>query len=363
MTEMEVTGTAQREAWAERIDPPVEKLRADLWSIPITLPDNPLRYTTVYALAGEGEVTLIDAGWDSEAGWQQLQDGLAEFGASIADVSGVLVTHQHFDHIGLARRIREATGAWVGLHPADNAIITKPDFREEGLSVTTDIQWLIGLGASSEEAERLRRPGGLDKDAAFVIPDRMIEDGELISASGWTLRAVHTPGHTPGHLAFYDERSDLLFGGDTILPRISPNVSASPHHDNDALGDFLSSLDRLAQQEPDEVLPAHEWRFRGLGARVEQLKAHHDERLAELLGVIGRNPGCVPWDMAAELTWSRPWDQYDGYMRVSAVGETMAHLVRLVRLGLVAASVDPVPRYTVVDRADRTIARSTSVAR
>lgn len=352
MSEVEVTGTVQREAWAQRVQPPAEKLRADLWSIPITLPNNPLRYTTVYALAGEDDVTLIDAGWDSEDGWRQLQDGLAEFGASITDVSGVLVTHQHFDHIGLARRIRETTGAWVALHPADAAIISKPDFRQEGLAVETDVQWLIQLGAPVEEANRLRRPGGMDKDAAFVVPDRMIEDGDLIDASGWTLRAVHTPGHTPGHLAFYDETTDLLFGGDTILPRISPNVSASPHHDDDALGDFLGSLDKLARREPDDVLPAHEWRFRGVGARVGELKAHHDKRLAELLDVIRRHPGSVPWDMAAELTWSRPWDQYDGYMRVSAVGETMAHVVRLLRLGLVAASAEPVPRYTVVSRAE-----------
>jgi glyoxylase-like metal-dependent hydrolase (beta-lactamase superfamily II) len=355
----------QRQAWADRVQPPVEKLRGDLWSIPITLPNSPLRYTTVYALAGECDVTLIDAGWDSEQGWRQLQDGLGQFGASVDDVSGVLVTHQHFDHIGLARRIREQTGAWVGLHPADAEIIARPDFREERLAVEAGVRWLIELGAPVEEATRLRRPSGVDRDAAFVVPDRLIEDNDLIEASGWSLRAVHTPGHTPGHLAFYDERSDLLFGGDTILPRISPNVSTTPHHGlgdpsgsadlapgADALGDFLGSLDKLAEREPDEVLPAHEWRFRGVGARVEQLKAHHDKRLTELLEAIRRNPGSVPWDMAAQMTWSRPWDQYDGYMRVSAVGETMAHLVRLVRLGLVASSAGPVPRYTVVDRAD-----------
>ena len=82
--------------------PPVEQLDGDLWSVPVPIPDNPLRYVSSYAFgAGEGLV-LIDAGWGSEEAWQSLLAGLESIGAGIADVRGVLVTHLHFDHIGLA---------------------------------------------------------------------------------------------------------------------------------------------------------------------------------------------------------------------------------------------------------------------
>ncbi len=349
--DIEITGLAQREAWTEKVLPPVEQLRPDLWSIPVPIPRNPLRYTTVYLLASDSGVTLIDAGWDSDETWQTLLDGLAMAGATISDVQGVLVTHQHFDHIGLARRIKASSDAWIALHPADIDVIMSPAFRTREASDRLHIDWLVGLGATEDEALRLK-PGGpdvkTDPRASFVEPDRPLEDGDLIDIPGWSLRAVHTPGHTPGHLCFYDEKTELMFAGDHILPRISPNVSSTPDQSWDALGNFLDSQDKIAQYDQAEALPAHEWRFRGLRARAEQLKLHHDHRLTELLEVVRANPGSVPWDMAAHMTWSRSWDQYDGFMRVSAVGETAAHLVQLVKRGLVVGTDERTPRYTVV---------------
>ena len=99
--ELTITGTAQREAWLRRVMPPAERLDQDLWSLPVPIPANPLRYVSVYAFGtGEGLV-LIDAGWGAEESWLALRDGLTSIGAGVADVHGVLVTHMHFDHVGL----------------------------------------------------------------------------------------------------------------------------------------------------------------------------------------------------------------------------------------------------------------------
>ena len=56
--------------------------------------------------------------------------------------------------------------------------------------------------------------------------------------------------------------------------------------------------------------------------------------------------GSTPWQLAAELTWSRPWDQYSGQMRIFAVTETAAHAHLLERRGLAAASRTRPPAYT-----------------
>jgi glyoxylase-like metal-dependent hydrolase (beta-lactamase superfamily II) len=354
----EITGVAQHAAWLRHVLPPVERLRTDLWSIPVPIPHNPLRYVSVYVLAGDSGLTLVDAGWGSDESWAALCAGLAGLGASIADVRACLVTHQHFDHIGLAGRIREASGAWIGLHPADRDAILSPEFRDAALAAPADVRWLLHLGASREEALRLagRRPEN-DPRASFAVPDRLITDGQALDVPGWSLRAVHTPGHTPGHLCFVEEKTRLLFGGDHVLPRISPNISADRRPDVDALADFLHSLDKIATVEVDEVLPAHEWRFRGLPERVRQLHAHHDARLREVLDVVRDNPGGVPWDLAGHLTWSRPWNQYDGHMRIFAVTETAAHLVHLRSCGLVTAGPGPTPRYTAAQGSAATAAR------
>ena len=75
-----VTGAAQKQAWAERVLPPVEQVQQGLWSIPVPIPDNPLRYVLVYALELDDGLALIDAGWDTDDAWQALTDGLAAAG-------------------------------------------------------------------------------------------------------------------------------------------------------------------------------------------------------------------------------------------------------------------------------------------
>ena len=98
----------------------------------------------------------------------------------------------------------------------------------------------------------------------------MIEDGSCPLGDDLPLRAIWTPGHTPGHLCFADERYNLMLTGDHVLPRITPNISPSPVTADDTLGIFLRSLSELARFDPDEVLPAHESRFSGLPARIRQ---------------------------------------------------------------------------------------------
>ena len=128
--------------------PPVEQLGQDLWSLPVPIPGNPLRYVSVYAFGtGEGLV-LIDAGWGAEESWLALRAGLDSIGAEMADVRGVLVTHMHFDHVGLAGRVRQASGAWIAMHPADQVVFARPDYRSAERAVAVEAEFLRDLGAS-----------------------------------------------------------------------------------------------------------------------------------------------------------------------------------------------------------------------
>jgi glyoxylase-like metal-dependent hydrolase (beta-lactamase superfamily II) len=348
---VEITGTAQHEAWQAKALPPVEQLRPDLWSVPVPM-GGPLRYVSVYAFALDGGgLGLIDTGWGSDESWAALNAGLAEIGGAVADVRGVLITHLHFDHLGLAERVRQASGAWVAMHPADAAIVGSPPHRDPATFVAEEVDFLVSLGAARDEAVSDVGPSeSLEHFTRMALPDRLLEDGEHADFPGWRMRAVHTPGHTPGHLCFAEERTGLLFSGDHVLPRISPNISSTSTGTADPLRDYLDSLAAIAREEPVEVLPAHEWRFRGLGSRAAELVAHHEHRLAELLEAIRQNPGSTPWQLAAHLTWSRPWDQYERRMRIFAVTETDAHLRLLASRGLVVSDGGPVPTWTLALR-------------
>jgi glyoxylase-like metal-dependent hydrolase (beta-lactamase superfamily II) len=323
----QAAGAVQREAWARGLVPPVEEVRPGLWSIPVPWPRGGIRYTLAYLLEGRKGPALIDTGFPTRPGWAALAEGIGQTGHDLADIRYVLVTHAHADHVGLAGRIRAASGALVGMHPAEAAVI-----GEAAAWRPRTAEWLQARGAPAGELENIlgRMARGRERDADLARPDLSIEDGSRPLGAGSSLRAVWTPGHTPGHLCFYDERQEVLLTGDHVLPRITPHIGLGPGATGDQLGDFLTSLRSLAAQfQPTEVLPAHEHRFADLGARVEGLLAHHRTRLAEIEHAVATDPGLSTWDVAAVLHWSRGWDQTQGGARQAAVSETWAHLYHL----------------------------------
>ena len=103
--ELETTGLAQHAAWQVKAWPPVEKVRPDVWSVPIPIPDNPIRYTLCYLLFGADELVVVDPGWDTDDGWTRLNDGLAVAGTSLSSVTGIVLTHVHPDHHGMTARL------------------------------------------------------------------------------------------------------------------------------------------------------------------------------------------------------------------------------------------------------------------
>jgi glyoxylase-like metal-dependent hydrolase (beta-lactamase superfamily II) len=125
----------------------------------------------------------------------------------------------------------------------------------------------------------------------------------------------------------------VLFSGDHVLPRISPSVALHAQQPANPLADFLDALRAVRDLDVDEVLPAHEWRFRGLNARVDQLLEHHRQRLDETCAAVSATPGLTCWETTLQLRWSRDWSQIVGFMRRAAVGETLAHLVLLESSG------------------------------
>lgn len=331
-----VTGTAQKAAWDQQVLPPVEEVRGGLWSLPVPIPINPLRYVLVYAFELDGGgVGLVDAGWDTDEAWAALTDGLAVMGAEAADVRAVAVTHIHPDHYGLAGRVREVSGAWVGLHPADAALLQERYVEVDRLIASMrGLLELSGVPPATlpDLTEASMQIRGF---VSMARPDVLLEDAQSVEFPGWDLRAIWTPGHSPGHLCFYSEARRILLSGDHVLPRITPNISFHSQQVPNPLGDYLDSLAKVRALVPDEVLPAHEYRFAVLSSRLDEIERHHAARLAEIEAALGQSPGSSAWELATSLEWSRRWEELPAYMRRAANGETLAHLVLLERRGRV----------------------------
>jgi len=338
MTKFVVTPSneVQRAAWMGGAIPDVERVRPGLWSVPVPIPINPLRYVLVYVLELGDGVAIVDAGWNTDEAYDALVAGLGVAGYAITDVRAVLVTHIHPDHYGLAGRVREMSGAWIGLHPADARLVhERYDDSAIDALVAKERALLDRCGVPPQTLDELAGASMMIRHVVSMAqPDRLIEDGDRLGLPGWEdLRAVWTPGHSPGHLCFVSPSRKLLFSGDHVLAKITPMVAVHPQSGPNPLADYLDALAAVRELDVEEVLPAHEYRFLELGGRVDYVMAHHRERLTEIEGVLAAAGGVTCWEIATKLTWSRPWESIAPFMRRGANNETLAHLVWLEARG------------------------------
>jgi glyoxylase-like metal-dependent hydrolase (beta-lactamase superfamily II) len=323
-----VTGTAQREAWRLRVLPPVEALPGGIWSVPVVLTGHPLRYTLCYVLESSRGPVLIDPGWPDDDAWHSLVAGLSAAGMELPDVYGVLATHAHSDHCGLAGRVQRASGCWIGMHALDIELLRS--FANSGATRQRGGRFLEIAGVPGPERPELSVEADRLKSFARTIPDRVVKDGAADLVPGRGLTARWTPGHTPGHLCFIDEAAGLAFTGDHLLPRITSHVGGYALDSGDVLGEYLTSVEAMSGiGDETEILPAHEYRFRGARARAAALGQHHAERLTEIAGVVAALGSATTWDVAERVHWSRGWAETTGLRRRLALAETMAHLRHL----------------------------------
>ena len=335
--------------------PDVEMVSPGLWSIPVPIPNNPLRYVLVYLFETDRGPYLVDAGWNADDSFDTLVAGLTAIGFGVESVQGVLVTHIHPDHYGLAGRIRAASGAWIGIHPADAELIKRRFIDPEGLIKEMAGQLLM-LGVPELERRRIQEVSANTHPYEWAAdPDILVEDGDEPDLPGWSVRAIWTPGHSPGHLCFYEDRRQLLLSGDHVLPRITPNISLHPHSGDNPLGQYLESLEKLKGYRVNGTLPAHEYRFEDLAGRIGELRLHHEARFHEVIQVI-RDGSATAWEVAKHMRWSRLWSDLEGSARRAALNETFAHLRALERRGRLLLRLGEPLQWEIIEEKPLTIA-------
>jgi glyoxylase-like metal-dependent hydrolase (beta-lactamase superfamily II) len=328
-----------RHAW---VASGVQDLGSSVYRIPLPLPMAGLKAVNVYALIGDQGVDLIDAGMAIVMARERLTAALKELGCELGDVGNFFITHAHRDHYTLAvelRRIQHGTVS-LGIGERANLVAARELGRGEGSGFVGDLRRMGGL----ELAAKLAAGGDNDRppENEWEDPDRWIDDGTELEVQSGKLRAIHTPGHTRGHLVFHDETGNTLFAGDHILPHITPTIGFEPARNRLALRDYLDSL-RLILTLPDaKLLPAHGPVQDSAHRRVHELLAHHEHRLAEIIAAM--RPGrSTAYEVAQAITWTRRQLRYADLELVSqllAVGETAAHLEVLVIRGQLTRHTD-----------------------
>ena len=143
----------------------------------------------------DGQVTLVDAGLKRAS--KAILAGLTHIGVAPSDVTRIIATHAHPDHVGGLAALRGRTGATVAVHEREAAYV------REGKGPVLDRSHLGG---------RLMRR---NRGSAPTPVDEVLVDGQLLDVAGG-LRVLHTPGHSPGHISLLHEPTGVLITGDSI---------------------------------------------------------------------------------------------------------------------------------------------------
>lgn len=234
-----------------------------------------------YLIAGDGGAVLIDAGAGQP---QHLADLTAALTASGTRLSEVLVTHGHTDHAGGAAAIADA-------HP----------------------------GA------RFRKHPWPEHDERFPVAWEWLRQGDVVQAGGTALRVLHTPGHTPDHLAFWHEPSGTIFTGDLVVAGSSVMIHSSQGGD---LGAYMRSLHRLLALSPERLLPAHGPAIDNARETLTWYLEHRREREAQVIAALRAGHATV------EAIAESIYHGLDSELMSAARENVRAHLEKLKSEGM-----------------------------
>ena len=270
-------------AIAEQISPLIRRVLARNAS--------PFSYTgTQTYIVGHGDVAVIDPG--------PYNDDPAHVGELVRllageRISAIMCTHTHRDHSPAAAPLKALTGAPI-----------------------------IGCAPLVLHDDGPRADAGFDDTYA---PDRVLEDGEALTGTGWTLTAVATPGHTSNHLCFALAEEKALFSGDHIMGW-STTVVSPPDGD---MADYMASLALMVARDDKVYYPAHGPQVDTPQRLARGMMGHRKQREGQILRLIERGVGAIP-DMVAEM-----YKGLDVRLRGAAGRSVLAHLIDLERRGMV----------------------------
>ena len=244
-------------------------------------------------IIGHGNVAVIDPGPDIPDHVEALMQAIGD-----ETVSHILVTHTHRDHSPAARPLKERTGApTYGFGPHGSG-------RPEG-------------GGEVEE--------GADHD---FKPDYRLRHGDLVEGDGWTIEAVHTPGHTSNHLCLALQQEKTLFTGDHVMGW-STTIVSPPDGDMQA---YMRSLKILLERDDEIFRPCHGPAITQPVPFVKAYIAHREAREVQIIACLADGVTVIP-DMVERMYADVP-----AFLHPAAQRSVLSHLIYMVETGRVSCA-------------------------
>ena len=290
-----------------------------------------LDHINVYLLRGETGWTLVDTGLntaDCRARWESIAvehlQGLP--------IEALICTHFHYDHAGLAPWITERFGVPLFMTLGEFMTMKVLNLPMPDPVPPEQIAFYQRAGLPELRLTKMFEALAADPFTPPPMPAyQRLRGGQVLRIGNreWTI--IIGEGHSPEHACLYCEAEGILIAGDQLLPRISSNVLVSSiEPEGNPLQQWFDSLDRLEVCRPDTlILPSHQNVYRGLHLRTQELREHHLQQFAQLLGALEQQAEFSAFE-AMNLLFKKLRHPMDDML---ALGETLAHLAWLLKEG------------------------------
>ena len=304
-----------------------------IWQVGVPLKGNPLKELNCYMIKGSDRNLVVDTGFNQPEGREILLNALDTLGFDL-DKTDVFLTHLHVDHSGLLGAIKnDHNTAYASAY--DSATVNAV-FKAASTPSTPVVSRHVRMGFTAKDGDVAGNMPAVHNRVEREIDFTVVADGYEINIGGFRFVAVDFSGHTPGLLGLYEPDKKLLFSSDHILAKITPNINFWSF-DFNALGTYMMNLKKAREMDVAHTFPAHRVLIEDHVERVDQLLAHHDRRLNEVLGIL-ENGTCTVYEVASGMRWDFGGGNFLDFpvtQKAFAAGEAMAHLEHLLVEGKV----------------------------
>jgi len=271
----------------------------------------PVKWVNCYYIRGSVP-TLIDVGVNADECLEAIKSAIEAEGGKLSDVRRIIATHGHGDHIGLAGRIEEISGAEVFVHCLDT-VRWADRGSEHSRQKREDFRiFFAEAGIPKESIDELVEliVVRFTQQCHTVSTEMILEDGRIFKFDDFDLQVVHTPGHSPGSVCLLNKADGVLFSGDTLLPELisNPTTEKTGATEYRSLVGHQASLELIKSLGVKRVLPGHGAPFENLEVRIQKIQGQHDKRSRQILRILaegdgspGNHAGMTQFMVATEL--------------------------------------------------------------
>ena len=309
----------------------LNEVMKNIFLIEVPLPKNPLRALNCYMIKVDDRILVVDSGFDHEESEKVFFDALDELGAEIGKTD-MFLTHLHADHSGLALKFKNKYQGKVYCSQIDTDYI---NLMKHELYADRFVPTLKVMGLK-DDFEFFKTHPGLVYCIKDKIQTEIVKAGDKIEIGDYHFEVIDVSGHTPGHTAIYDKEHKILFSGDHILNKITPNISFWEFKYGDILGTYLKNLDKIYSMDVDIIFSAHRGIIENPKQRIDELKKHYADRNAEVYELLKQGEKFNSAEIAAKMHWdyrAANFEEFPNNQKWFATGEALANLEHLRAIG------------------------------